>query len=287
MNIDKRINKNLWAGLLGLLVTTGCANVLTEMSDKDSDRAKLFDAQSAIDQGQWSTAITKISQMSTTYQAQRDIQVLKASAFAGRCGLNIFQMMENVRNNSASNLFAIMMNAMAGATAGDIADCISAESILKSITTLPSTEKKENLLMALTALAKIGSILALRGDANGDGVLDWNRSGTSFPCNPGTGTTVLPVSDVNEIGTGFILFITSMAAFGTTGTGTLDSLTSYCSSLPPSAPAGLCTMTETSAFNGASRNFIRRLVEQTTGVGLGTCTANCLQGTPNECDNVD
>ncbi|MBX9767086.1 MAG: hypothetical protein K2X47_07440, partial [Bdellovibrionales bacterium] len=287
----KKNSLRIWPACLGLFLITGCANVLTEMSEKDSDKAKLFDAQAAIDQGQWTTAITKISQMSTTYQTLREIQVLKASAYAGRCGLNILELLTAIQNGgSSTNLFATMMTSMTGATAQDLADCLQAETTLKAVSAIPSSDKKENLLMALTSLVKIGAILALRGDANGDGTLDWSRTG-SFPCDPTTGTTALPVADVNEIGTGLFLFILSMGAFGSTGTTALDSLTSFCDTPPAGAPTGFCTMTSTSSYVGAdgiaARNIIRRLVEQTTGVGLGLCTGDCLQGTLNECDNMD
>jgi hypothetical protein len=270
----------------GILLMTGCANVLTEMSDKDSDKAKLFDARAAIDKGSWTTALTKISEMSTTFQTQRDSQVLKASAYAGRCGLDILQMITNISGNASTNLFSVLMKGMAGSTATNVADCIAAENVLKSISTMPSTDKKENLLMALTSLTKIGAILAQRGDANVDGVLDWSRSGT-FPCDATTGTTALPVADVNEIGTGFVLFLVSMGAFGTSGASSLDALTAFCTSVPAGAPASLCSMTDTSAFNGVSRNYIRRLVEQTTGVGLSICTGDCMVLMPNDCADAD
>lgn len=279
----------IWPALLGLSLIMGCANVLTEMSDKDSDKSKLFDAQTAIDQGKWTTAITKISQMSTTYQATREIQVLKASAYAGRCGLNIFSLLSAIGDGgSSTNLFAQLMNSMTGATAANVADCLQAENTLKALSSIPSTDKKENLLMALTSLVKIGAILALRGDANADGTLDWSRTG-SFPCDAVTGTAALPVADVNEIGTGLFLFILSMGAFGTTGTAALDSLTSFCNNPPALAPTGFCNMTETSAYVGpdgvAARNVIRRLIEQTTGVGLGLCTGDCQ--VIGDCANSD
>lgn len=279
-----------------IALITGCANVLTEMSDKESDRAKLFDAQTAIDQGNWTTALTKISQMSTTYQANRDIQVLKASAYAGRCGLNIFDIIDRMQNGGgggSSNLFAIMMNGMRGATAANVADCLLAESTLKGISAMPSADKKENLLMALSSLTKIGAILASRGDANADGTLDWVRPGGSYPCDLATGTTALPVEDVQEIGTGFILFVVSIGAFGATGASALDAMTAFCTSPPAGTPAGICDMTDTSAFSGATapaiaaRNFIRRLVEQTDGVGLGLCAGDCMGVGVGVCDNVD
>lgn len=271
-----------WTGMiLAFLVLAGCArgtNFFKEMSDKTSDSAIYYDANKALETGAWTTAITAVGMLSTTWQAKRDVQVLLASAYAGRCGLDVLTMASNLASPAGgSSLFQVLFTAMNGATASSLADCVTAEQKLKTIwgSASPSASNpvKENVLMAFIALAKIGAVLNADGDvAPKDNTLDWTRlaASTNHPCdNGGGGDTALPAADASQIVTGFALMIQGFTAAGSTGSGSLATFMALCTSNAALLASGICTATDVASVTGAHRLAIRALLEETTdGIGL-------------------
>ncbi len=258
--------------LLIFLSSASCTNIFTEAADKTSDQAKLFDARKKIDSGDWTGAITKILSMSATAQAQRDVRALLASAYAGRCGLDVLALISNITSSAGNPFFKILMNAFVGATASKVADCRLAEDTINLISTnagLRTTD--ENLLMAFIGFSKVGAILSFDADTNSDLTVDVGYD----PC------AALDDTQAAELITGMANAIISFQASGfTVGDGTqMTTINTFCG-VASGAGAPICTITDTAQVTVALyRQSIRGLVhEAQDGIGLGTCTST-LSGT--------
>lgn len=276
--------------------TLGCAknfNLFTEMSDKTTDEAIYYDAKVAVSKGNWTTAITKISRLTAGYQAHREVQVLLASAYVGRCGLDVLALADSLQNAGTNSFFGLLFTAFSGATATNVADCETAETTLKNVWGTPNPSSgnpvNENVLMAFIGLAKIGAILNADGDLDKNNVVDWTIATTNHPCdNSGAGDTALPVADVNQIITGFALAMQSLIAAGSTTPSLLAAAVTACqaSSLSGQALGAVCTATTTTGIAGTDRQNMRALIEEDVSkVGLairsGSSFATSLVACPN------
>lgn len=75
--------------------------------------------------GDYDTAIQLLQSLGPTYLSQRDVALVYASAFSGRCGLNlvnVIQQLENVGRHST--LFLYFMGLFPGGTDSKIGDCV-------------------------------------------------------------------------------------------------------------------------------------------------------------------
>jgi hypothetical protein len=252
----------LWMG--------GCANIFEEMSEKDTDEAILYDAKKLIAEGKWDSGLTKISELSTDYQAKRDVKMLEASAYAGKCGLEPIQLAEDLENGTGGRLFEMLFTAMAGSTATNISDCITAETIVKSISTDANLRTaSENLFMSFLALVKIGAILAFYGD---DDPLDSTLDPSFTPCDPLAGKTELADADADEIVTGLAIFLTSIQGISNVSGLPTDDLQQVCTDLEAQDPGlNFCTKTDTASVTEPNRVAVRGLIEEDQAVGLGIC----------------
>lgn len=275
------------------LISGSCANVFNEMAQKETEAAKLYQVRKLVSSGQWSSAITTIGTLSTATQAQRDVKVLLASAYAGTCGLDVLNLIKNLQSGSSGRLFVMLFGALRGATASSVSYCFLAESTLKSISedaTLRTSS--ENLLMAFLSFAKIGAIIAAKGDTNADGVLD----GTYNPCTNAADLASSGNSnniDVNNIVTAVALLTTSLAGLSGSWTTSLSSLNTFCTAIAAAAGGeNVCGMVNVASVEASSnktsiRQAFRALLVEGTSVGLGigaacstafdaACLASCL-----------
>ncbi len=259
--------------VLCYFIVTGCSvNILKEFGDPTTDKALLFDAQMLIDDGDWTGAIDKFADMSTTFRSGRDVRALEASAYAGRCGMRFLTMVNMLAGLGTTKLFLQLMRDFPNSNAQDVTDCTQAETLMKAIDTdAANRTTDENLLMTFVSFAKIGSILALQGDANANGTPDWANDGT---CNSGN------LSDpyTNEIGTGFanaIASLTAIAASSSIGSGQLTVFTNFCVAISGVAPSyDFCSALNTTDVTANMRLAIRSLVQENEYVGVGSCTDN-------------
>ena len=65
--------------------------------------------------------------------ATRSVQVLLATAYAGRGGLNLLSLSQTLQNASGLPLFLVLMKAFPGATNANIADEVTSEGIMQGI----------------------------------------------------------------------------------------------------------------------------------------------------------
>jgi len=236
-----------------------CANLFSELSEKDSDKAKLYDAKRFLDQSKWTEAITKIQSLSATYAARRDVKALLASAYAGRCGIDMLNLINAISSAQPSEkLFTTLFNAMASATAAEIDDCAEAEEALNSIGVVADRTVDENLLMTFVEFGKIGAILNVVADTNDDNTLD--------PAFDACNDTLLKIDDAaagnkanaNQLVAALATAITSLQQTGSTIAQTdLSDLQGVCN--PGAAQYNICTATDAASVTTDQRKAIRAI----------------------------
>lgn len=164
-----------WICIVFLAVTGGGGcNVFNDISNKNSDAAKIDDVINLIDKGLWNDAVLKLQTLSPSGQAQRSVQVLFATAYAGRGGLDVLNLANSLSSASSStSIFTTLMKSFKGATIGNFNDQTVAEGYIQGISLNASGRTSdENLLMIFIEFAKLGTLFAARADTNADGVLD-------------------------------------------------------------------------------------------------------------------
>lgn len=255
------------------------SNVLSAFAKKDTNEALLKSAKIHIDKSEWVEALAQFDDMSTDYLALRDVKVIKASAYAGKCGLNLLALAEGLSGSLSSLLFKFLMQQYPGATTTNRDDCKSAELLIKEIST-DATQRTldENLLMSFLSFAKIGVILSAHADAttvDGEPDAGWDAC-TDDAAN-------FPEVSVREVGSGLAIALTSLTAVGgssSIGGGQLTSFTDVCNNLEAINPSlNFCAITDPSNFDANHITAIRSLVQANEFVGIGSCNntlSNCL-----------
>ena len=222
-----------------------------------------------MDAASWAEAIALINRMSPDGQANRSTKVTLASAYAGKCGLNLIRLADQISSSAGQNFFALLLSGLRGATAGSVSDCILAESTIQSISTLPASRTAdENVMLAFVGFAKIGAVLATYADTDGDGSADPGFDS----CN----TSMLPDAMLREIGTGVTIAVSALAASGgSIGSGLANSVTSACSQLASLDPSyDFCSIVTTTGFSTEHVQALGGLVKSSDNPGLGTCAGN-------------
>ncbi len=191
---------------LFFLLLGSCANIFSDLAQKDTDNAKVFEIKNKIDNSNWTGAINDIAALNTDLKARRDIIVLKASAYAGRCGLDVLTVLNNMATSGGASLFIILMKAFPYASTNSVNDCIAAQDALNTIGSETVRTVDENLLMAFVSFAKIGSILNRDADTDHDNVVDSSYEGTRCGISNGT---------LGEIGYSIALASLSLTSAGT------------------------------------------------------------------------
>lgn len=252
---------------------SGCQNALSESADKNSNAAVYFDAQKLLSARDYDTAISKLLSLTGAFRTRHDVVVTTASAYAGRCGLDMIGLVDAISSNPGTRLFPLLLSKYKTAAAGNIADCAQAETLIRSLApsdNFASLSGDENVFLAFLSLVKVGAILATYADLDDDGVAD----GTFDSCN----TTKLPDAKARDLGTGITLAMAALTASGAPVAGAaLSGFTTACASLP--APAQFCTIYDPAAFSANMVKAINGLVRTQDYVGLGTCAdtlANCV-----------
>ncbi len=255
--------------LLSISLSSCSQNAFLESAKRDTDDARLFEARKLMNQSRWDEAITAIQATSTATQAKRETKATLASAYAGKCGLNLIQMADQIANAGSSALFAVLLLALRNADATAIANCQLAETTLLSInSTAASRTADENTLLAFVGFAKIGAILSVYGDTDDDGTVQ-----PAFnPCNTGE----LSDAMLREVGTGITISVASLGASGTSiGSALSTSVTSACTTLAGVNPAyDFCSITDPTGFSVSQVKAIGGLVRSTDTPGLGTCAGD-------------
>jgi hypothetical protein len=247
----------------------GC-NLYSDMSDKSSDQVIADDARNLMDHGLWNDAILKLALLSAAGQQVRSNKVLLATAYAGRGGLNIVTMANNL-NGASGNMFLLLMKAFKGATINSFNDMVTAESKMLAISQPASGRTgDENLFMTFLEFGKLGSLLAAVADTDADGTVD----PTFDNC---TGLTLLEQSHiVTAVG---ILVDSLTYVNNSVGQAVTASLSGFCTANP-----GVCNVTDVSTVTGAEQQAARTLAGEShyqVGLSVTSSVDKCEFSVPN------
>jgi hypothetical protein len=282
MKASLRYGSNSKLVLLVLLclsqLNLSCANVFSEMAIKDTDKAKLYEANKLVGRGDWDGALLQINGLTAAVQATREVKSLSASAYAGKCGLDFMSLLNSINTAGSNRFFQTLANSMKGTTPAKAAHCYTAEQLMLSISSsAASRTSQENLFLSILELARIGAIVAANGDVNADGTLDVGYD----PC---TSLTSLPVSDLaNKVDANNLVVaiaIFSQSIVGLTGAFATSAapITAACAIAPLDVACSLTSVSQipSGLTGGAIRAAIRAMLSENANVGLGTCTAPCV-----------
>jgi hypothetical protein len=272
--MNQNLKQNLVLRCLALALLGGllgsCNNILSSLKDT-TDASLYFQAQEQVDSLQWTAALTSISDMSTSYQSTRAVLDLKASAYAGRCGLRYVQLISQLSSIGTTRLFLFLLEKFDGATATSIADCESAVAVLQQVSsTVSGLSEDEALFLVFLSFAKIGVILAADADpaATGSPSASFNACSTSSMSDADAGNIGTALSDA-------LAALTSVASLSSVGSSQLSSLSTVCTTLAADAPTyNFCGITNTSDLTATELLGIRSLVQENQLIGLGTCNGN-------------
>jgi hypothetical protein len=211
------------------------------------------------------TAAIEIIEANPTMVTTREDKFLFASAYAGGCGLTFAGLFDSLATASGSPM-EFSKNAF---TSIDVvpAYCYEAQLWIEAIGASASRTTNENMAMFMIGIAKVGTYLRNRADADKDGVLDVGYDS----CD----NTKLPRDDIKQVITGFGLMIENLAAIGTNISGGLSSdistVSAACTLL------GLtCSATDPSAISDADADEFRDAVksDKTSDFGIESCAIN-------------
>ncbi|WP_413295131.1 hypothetical protein ACLSU7_08630 [Bdellovibrio sp. HCB185ZH] len=294
--------------IMTLSITTSCGseNVLSEMSNKDTDEAYFIDAKNDLDDMEWDSTIDLITgKMSATYQARRDVKMILASAYAGKCGLLFFDLIQGMTNNSATEMFKYFMGIWGGKTV-DPDSCELAIGVLQGIGTAAQRTANENLFLALLGVARIGTNLSAQldsGDHNGamdadatvcheDGagsLTKWKDAPTPIPgatfyrdtfgLPPAGKTKYMSTANIKRVASGLGLILENMASLtdalgGGTTIGAIGDLSDACDDAMTAitGAATSCATMTTPASVSPEMVYAMRFMMDSTDFGFGSCS---------------
>lgn len=267
--------KILWSLCVCLLSVSCSENLFDEIADKDAPEAIYFQAKQEINSRNYGAAITLLESLDPTYLAARERVAVYASAYSGRCGLEFLTLLNNLQNSSTGTIFATLMAAFPGATvAENVADCNQSQSILSGVGDQSARDGDENLLMAFTSLAEIGTLLSALADTDDNGSADAGFD----QCD----NSDFSDSQVRELGSSIALTILSLGAIGTSYIDdALADINSLCGIDPELAT--FCSVTDPAAFTADQVRALRWAIGS-NDIGIDSCGgndfANCALANP-------
>jgi hypothetical protein len=257
------------------LLTAACnKNIFTSFANTTADDALLFEAKQALDQNEYSNAIAFIELMTTAGQAERETLAIKASAFAGRCGFQFLDFVENISESEGGRFFELLMQSMPSSSTTKRDDCIRAIEQLQAISTDAADRTgDENILMALVSLATIGSIFNTYMDADSDNTVD-----SYDHCS----TADLPSNDAKEVVASLANALASLGAIGSSSVASedMESLQGICDDLAAIDPDfNFCQATDVDDVSADHEKAMRGVIGSDNTIGLGgSSNAGCPAG---------
>jgi hypothetical protein len=175
--------------LAAALGASGCSdNILTELSSKTDNKVLLYEVQKQISEKNYDAAVTQCLALPPPYLAEDEPSFYCASAYAGRGGLELTKMVEDLSNYAApANLLIYLMGRNNGRTAAQISDLVSARNLLRNIGGASARTGDQNALMTLIGLHTLGSVGNVYADTNDNGAVDGGYSSCSAVSLPALG----------------------------------------------------------------------------------------------------
>ena len=206
------VSKKIVPVMVSLSFVSCGGNFLKNVSVKVTAETLLEDAKLALDDSDYTTAITKLETMRVDYNAsyltcktedgvRQCPREILAGAYAGRCGMNFFTFISSLSSLGSGALFGSLMNAF---TSIDVIpdDCWQAQSVIQSIPAADLTSD-EKFFLAILGLAKIGTYLRSKADTDKNGTVDAAYSSCTNASSNG-----ITDAELKQVITGLGLFIT-------------------------------------------------------------------------------
>jgi len=262
-----------------------CANFLEPMSVKDTNEAYLYSARKKIDTGDYLEAISDLSELDADFAADNNVRVTYASAYAGACGMEFIPFFSSISsaNITPPNTFFKFLRSSFTDKATTPNYCTLAEAKLKEIGATEALRlaamggsKEVNMLMAILAMAKMGSILRTTSDVDGTNSLGDGNTDASFNACTNDDSNITD-DEIVELATGFGLFFenfTSLLGSGSNAETALTAISVVLNAICDITPAANCVVLDTSniapADNAELVDTYRDLLSTDT-VGIGSC----------------
>lgn len=133
--------------LMLFICITLIVSVMTGCDDEDSTEAKLYDAEQALDDGNWSKALSILNSMGT----QEEVLQYLSNAYAGQVGINTFDLLNTIdelddQNDSGS---IDMIGKLIG-DENDVLTCSTISTKLETISNAIFNMKQITDLLAIT-----------------------------------------------------------------------------------------------------------------------------------------
>jgi hypothetical protein len=154
-----------------------CDNAFDSFGDKGSRDAKLEEARIALDEGDFTTAVALLEPLSDQYPGDTEISRSLASAYAGRGGLNFFDLAaraQEAQNNGSAqgNTIGELVSAFPHPVTGDnISDLSTAIALMENISS-SSGDPNDFYSLGLFYSAKAILMVLKDTDSSGDGIPD-------------------------------------------------------------------------------------------------------------------
>lgn len=287
----KKANSNRFIQLsfvfLLSLTQLQCANFLEPMTPKDTNEAYLYSARKKIDGGEYLEAIDDLLLLEDDFAANNSVRVTFASAYAGACGMEFIPFFNNISsaNITPPNTFFKFLRGSFNGKATTPSYCTLAENKLKEIGATEALRlaamggsKEVNMLMAILAMAKIGSVLRTTSDVDGTDSLGDGNTDASFNACTNDDSNITD-DEVLEVATGFGLFfenLTSLLGSGSDTEAALDAISTVLTAICDLAPSDKCVIRDVSSVDPADEaelvDTYRDLLSTDT-FGIGSCDA--------------
>lgn len=251
-------------------------NFFKDVSSKTSDAAKYEDALKAIDNGDYTSAIALIEGTSTPFLAQTNVIQTLAGAYAGQCGLDFIGMITGLGSSSGAPFLFFMQ---AFQTISVIpASCATAQTKMELLGNSTQRTGDQNLFMFFLGIAKVGTYLKARADANSDGTSDHAHISCANQGGP-----YFADADMNQIITGLGLIFDNITAVsasigGSTAITALNGFKSTCQTLT-GIPNCAVTDPASVAITAPVRSVFRELI-QTSDFGIESSCTSAQIGIP-------
>ncbi len=251
-----------------LLVTVlSCSgNIYTDMSNKTTEEALLENALKAINSGDYDGAIGYIGQITSAFRHDASVSKAAAAAYAGKCGLNFFNMVTTITSVTAATPLLLFMNAFTTVTVSPSScDSSQAEIEFKYGATSALRPADINLFLAILGIAKMGTYLRSIADPLQTGTVN-----ASFvdACAAGTITDL----QTKEVGTGLGLVLDNIASLtaAVAGNSAITSLAAL-----QAACGAACVITDVNSANWTAANIkVIRSAIKSNSFGIQNCANN-------------
>ncbi len=251
------------AGLTLILIFSGCSNnILSELADKDTDDALLFDARESLNAQDYDNAIAIITtQMSAGGSQKVEAREVLASAYAGKCGLNFIDYTDRLAQAVSGSAFELVSSPFIGVEVQPSL-CLQSLQTLDLIGTTATRTTRQNSFAAIVGMVLMGSATRLYTDdnpVNGDGVQDAVNVSCGLT-NPQIDNVILGYAYMAQN----FSALSSSTIGGSSSTTISDSI-NVCSSVAGSA----CTNTDPAQISSQMRDTMKDLLN-TVEYGVGT-----------------